>query len=158
MAAVADVIIRTIFVIAASVWIGGLAVLPVIARVTSGTLSPADRIATFRRIGRVYGPIGGVCLVVALVLGAVLAGGSIPSTAFGLACIVAACLLAVTLVGVLQARAMTHLRSSARDESSTSETSRRVARAGQRATILRTALVVLTLTLVVLGSVLATSA
>lgn len=157
MTATAEVALRTLFVIATSIWIGGLAVLLVIARVTSSTLSPADRIATFRRVGRVYGPIGGGCLVVALILGAVLTGGSTASATFGLACIVAACLLAVTLIGVVQARAMTRLRAAAREECSTS-TTRRIARAGRRATMLRTAIAVLTLILVVLGAALATSA
>jgi uncharacterized membrane protein len=148
------VVVVTVFVLATSTWVGGLVTLPIVAYVTSRMLSPADRVATFRGIGRVYGPIGAGALIVALALGFVLARGRLSSLAFWLACAIAACVLGVTVVGVLQARAMTRLRSSARDEPPASDVGDRIARSSRRAAALRGGIVVLTLVLVVLGSTL----
>jgi uncharacterized membrane protein len=148
------VVVVTVFVLATSIWVGGLVTLPVVAFVTSRTLSAADRVATFRGIGRLYGPVGGSALIVALALGFVLARARVGDLAFWLACAVTVCVLTVTVIGVLQARAMTRLRSSARDEPATGDVTDRIARSGRRAAVLRGGIVVLTLALVVLGSTL----
>jgi len=155
VSSVLDVATRTLFVVAVSTWVGGLVTLVVVARITSHTLSDADRVATFRGIGRVYGPIGGVALIIALVLGFVLNPAQPTGGVFWLACVVALCLIVVTIIGVVQARAMTRLRWAARNEPADSEAGRRIARAGRRAGVLRGGIGVLTLALVVLGSVLA---
>jgi hypothetical protein len=149
-----DVVVVTLFMLATSIWVGGLVTLPVVAFVTSHTLSAADRVATFRGIGRLYGPIGGSALIVALGLGLVLARGKIGNLTFWLTCAVTFCVLAVTVIGVLQARAMTRLRSSDRTEPHTSDVTDRVARSRHRAAVLRGGIAVLTLALVVLGSTL----
>lgn len=155
MSALLDVATLTLFVLAASIWVGGLVTLVVVSRVTNRTLSTADRVATFRGIGRVYGPLGGAALLVALVLGLVLTLAQPAGVVFWLACVVALCLLAVTVIGMIQARAMTRLRWAARHEQAGGETSQRIARAGRRAAVLRAGIGFLTLVLVVLGSTLA---
>lgn len=117
MTHVVEVSVLVLFMLAASTWIGGLVALVVVARVSSRVLSSADRIATFRGIGRWYGPIAGAALLTALGLGYVLSLGQPRTMAFGLTTVTAASLILVTVIGVVQARAMTRLRRAALGES-----------------------------------------
>jgi hypothetical protein len=99
-----------VLVLATAVWVGGSAVLVLVARVTRRTLRPADRVAFFRALGRGYGIVGGVALVVGLASGAVLLSGR-AWTAASIAAVIEAGLLVIgTVVGVAQARRLTVLR------------------------------------------------
>ena len=137
--------------LAASIWVGGLVAIFIVARVASATLEPAPRVAFFRRLGRVYGIVGSAALLVALVSGAILLGdhpwdGLLIATA-----IVAAGLLAASVAGMAQARAMTRLRQRA---FGSPELGDRVRRGAALAAALRGLIAALTLALVVLAAAL----
>lgn len=99
--------------LATAVWIGGLVVIFVVARVATRALRPPERIELFRGLGRAYGPLGGLALAVALMSGAALLSGHPWNGQVTAATAVAGALVAVTVAGVLQARRMTRLRRSA---------------------------------------------
>jgi hypothetical protein len=142
-----------VHLLAACIWVGGFVAIAIVAQIVRRTLDTPARIAFFRSLGRAYGIVGGASLLVALGTGAALLSGSF-STAGGIAALVAgAALLAVTAAGVRQARAMTRLRTRALSDPAVAVTLRRATLA---ATVLRTAIGLLTLALVGIGAVLAT--
>ena len=61
-----EVALACVLLIAGSVWVGGYVAIGVVARVTVRTLGPADRVAFFRALGRMYGIVGTVALALAL--------------------------------------------------------------------------------------------
>jgi hypothetical protein len=69
----AETALAAVLVLATAVWIGGLIVIFVVARVARATLRTTERVAFFRGLGRAYGPVGGGALAAALATGAVLA-------------------------------------------------------------------------------------
>ncbi|MFN8215719.1 MAG: hypothetical protein U0R71_03900 [Solirubrobacterales bacterium] len=147
----ASVVLLVVHAVSAAIWVGGLVAIFVVARVASATLDTGQRIAFFRALGRAYGIVGGLALLVALASGAVLLDdhpwdGLLTATA-----IVAGCLLAVTVAGIAQAKAMTRLR---RRALQTPDLGERVRRGAVLAGLLRSAIGLLTLTLVVLGAAL----
>jgi uncharacterized membrane protein len=137
--------------VAASIWIGGLVAIFIVARTASATLGPTDRIAFFRSLGRTYAIVGSVALLVALAVGAVLLDdhpweGLLIATA-----IVAGALILALATGMAQARAMTRLRRRALKEPALDE---RVRRGAGLAGALRALIGVLTLALVILAAAL----
>lgn len=138
--------------IAAAVWIGGLVAIFVVARVASATLDQTQRISFFRALGRSYGIVGGVALLVALAGSAILLDGHPWDSLLITTTIVAGALVVTTVAGVVQARAMTRLRR--RALSGPSLLRERVSRGAIIAAALRVAIGLLTLALVVLGSAL----
>lgn len=147
----ASVVLLVVHALSAAIWIGGLVAIFVVARVASATLDPQHRIAFFRGLGRVYGIVGVVALLVALASGAILLDhhgwdGLLIATA-----IVAGGLLVVTVTGIAQARAMTRLRRRAVEAP---ELAAQVRRGARRAAVLRGAIIAFTFALVVLGAAL----
>ena len=138
--------------LAASIWVGGLVAILVVARAASTTLEPAQRIALFRSVGRSYGIVGSVALLVALASGAALLRGHTWDGTLIAAAIAAAALLVVLAAGMAQARAMTRLRRRALAEPGLDP---QVRNGAVLATALRAAIGALTLILLVLGSALA---
>lgn len=137
--------------VAASIWVGGLVAIFVVARAASATLAPAERIAFFRALGRSYAIVGCLALLVALAVGAILLDdhpwdGLLVATA-----IVAGALLVALGTGMAQARAMTRLRRQALHEP---ELGARVRRGAALAGALRGLIGLLTLALVVLAAAL----
>jgi hypothetical protein len=49
-----------VLILATAVWAGGLVTILVAARVASGVLQPAQRVAFFRGLGCAYLPVGGL--------------------------------------------------------------------------------------------------
>lgn len=144
-------VLVAINVLAVAVWIGGLVTIFVVARVASRTLDPAARVAFFRGLGRAYGPVGGIALIVALASGAVLVDRR-PRDGLLIATVaVATGLILATIAGVLQAQTMTRLRYRALDTPAGDELHARVARRALLADALRGAICLLTLALFVLG-------
>jgi len=142
-----------IHVLAASIWVGGLVAIFVVARAASATLEPAQRIAFFRSLGRSYGIVGSVALLVALASGALLLRGHPWDGTLIAAAAVAGALLVALAAGMAQARAMTRLRRralAAPDGAPDPE----VRKGAALATALRATIGLLTLILVVLGSAL----
>ncbi|HVV89127.1 MAG TPA: hypothetical protein VHB53_01415 [Solirubrobacterales bacterium] len=147
----ASVPLVAVELVAASIWVGGLIAIFVVARAATATLAPAERIAFFRALGRTYGIVGSLALLVALAGGAILLDdhpwdGLLVATA-----IVAGALLLALAAGMAQARAMTSLR---RRALGSSELDGRVHRGAVLAAALRGAIGALTLALVVLAAAL----
>lgn len=127
----------------------------VVARVASATLGASERVTFFRVLGRSYGILGSIALIVALGSGALLLdaehrwdGLAIASAAVGGA------LLVATGVGMAQARSMTRLRRQALGARANPVLVARVQRGAVLAGVLRGAIGALTLALFVLGSLL----
>jgi uncharacterized membrane protein len=143
--------------LATSIWVGGLIAIAIVARVSARTLAPAERVAFFRGLGRTYGIVGTAALVIALASGAWLLAdrpwdGTLTATA-----VVAGILLIAVGTGGVQARRMTVLRRRIMVHPDDDRGRRQVQVGARRAAILRGGITVLTLALVVLGSVLASS-
>ena len=137
--------------VAASIWVGGLIAIFIVARAASATLGPAERIAFFRALGRSYGIVGSVSLLVALAVGAILLDGHPWDGLLIATAIVAGALVLALATGIGQARAMTRLRRRALEAPELGESVRRGA---ALASALRGVIAVLTLTLVVLAAAL----
>ena len=137
--------------LAASIWIGGFVAIGVVAKVARAQLEPAQRVAFFRHLGRTYLRVGGAALAVALVCGGVLLASGPWTTAKSAAVVLGVCLAAVTVAGVLQARAMTP---SARSSCATRTRCLAPGSDAQetRATVLRAAIGLLTIALLVVAT------
>ena len=138
--------------LAASIWIGGFVAIGVVAKVARAQLEPAQRVAFFRQLGRTYLRVGGVALAIALVCGGVLLASGPWTTAKSAAVVLGVCLAAVTVAGVLQARAMTRLRQEQLRNPNT-VLGARIGRQESRATVLRAAIGLLTIVLLVVAAV-----
>ncbi|MGH3265078.1 MAG: hypothetical protein ACRDQ1_19835 [Sciscionella sp.] len=145
-----------VFTLSSCVWVGGYAAIAIVARVAVRTLDPAQRVAFFRGLGRSYLRVGTPALVVALGTGAELASGHAWDGVLIATVIVAAVLVVSLALGVAQARQMTRLRAAALAAPSGSALTARVHRGARAATALRAAIGLLSLTLIALGSLLAT--
>ncbi|MQA73744.1 MAG: hypothetical protein GEU88_05265 [Solirubrobacterales bacterium] len=142
--------------LAASVWVGGFVAIAVVTRVARRQLDHPQQVAFFRALGRSYGVVGGVALVIALAGGAALLserdwdGAALPAV------MLAAALLIATLAGVVQARGMTRLRQRSVCDPADAALAARVRRGAVRALALRAAIGALTLALLALVAVLLT--
>ena len=143
-----------IFALSASIWVGGLVAISIVARAASATLEPGQRVALFRTVGRNYGVVGTSALLVAMISGAALLEGRGWDGLLIATAAVAAALLIVAAIGMAQARAMTRLRREALAEPGAGR-DRRVRRGAILAAALRGAIAALTLALVCLGAALA---
>jgi hypothetical protein len=113
-------------------------------------------VAFFRALGRSYLLVGAPALALAIGTGAGLASDH-PWDGLLVATVVAAAALVVSLaVGVAQARRMTRLRAAALAAPPDSRLARRIRRGARAATVLRALIGLLSLTLIALGSLLAT--
>jgi hypothetical protein len=148
----ASVPLIAVSALASAIWIGGLVAIFVVARVASATLGETERISFFRALGRTYGIVGGVSLLVALAGCAILLDGHAWDGLLIATAIVAGALVVATVAGVAQARAMTRLRR--RALSGPTLLGEQVHRGAIVAAALRGAIAMLTLILVVLGSAL----
>jgi uncharacterized membrane protein len=141
--------------LAAAIWVGGFVAIFVVARTARRALDPQARVAFFRLLGRAYGAVGGISLLVALGTGLALlprplsAGRDLAAIVLGIA------LLVATAAGVRQARAMTRLRSSALASGDDPAIVRNLRRGTVAATALRTSIGLLTLALLGLAAVIA---
>ena len=153
--AAASVPLIALNALASAIWVGGLVAIFVVARAASATLEPAQRVAFFRALGRAYGIVGCVALVVSLASGAALLGGHPWDGLLLASALVAVALLAATATGMAQARAMTRLRRRLVAASGGADLEARVRSGARLAAALRGAIAALTLALVVLGSALA---
>lgn len=152
----ASVPLIALHALAASIWVGGLVAILVVARAASATLEPAQRVAFFRALGRSYGIVGSAALLVALASGAILLRNHQWDALLVATAILAAALLVATAAGMAQARAMTRLRRRALAQPQGSEAlGAKVRRGAILATALRATIGALTLALVVLGAALA---
>ncbi|MBX3141376.1 MAG: hypothetical protein KF875_11535 [Trueperaceae bacterium] len=156
MTGAADLVWLVVLVVSASVWLGGLLTMPVVARAASATLAPLDRVAFFRALGRAYLPVGGSALALALLSGAVLLRHRRWDGLLAAGAITAAALVVALALGVVQARRMTRLRQAAGAAPQDADLGGRVRRGGRSAVALRALIGLLSLALVVLGCLLLT--
>ncbi len=147
---------RTVLVavelLAAGIWVGSLVCLALVSSVARRVLDASSRIAFFRGIGSVYGIVGTAALLVAIAAGGALAGrpaqwNSTVTAAIALSFV----LVALTVVGMMQARAMRVRRQHAVDVPS-NVTADAVRRGAALAGALRGAMSLLTLVILVLGA------
>ena len=156
MSDTAQAVLLAVFILAGCVWVGGYVAIAVVARTAVAVLEPKQRVAFFGALGRTYLLVGTPALVIALGTGACLLrdhpwDGTLIATA-----VVAAALVGSLAAGVAQAKQMTRLRRSALANPQDADLARRIQRGARSAGWLRAALGVLSVTLVVLGSFLAT--
>lgn len=142
----------TVELLAASVWVGGLAAIAIVARCARALLDGTTRVAFFRELGRRYLRVGGGALAVAYAAGAALISSGRWTDVKSAIAAVAAVLVVVTLAGVAQARSMTRLRTAALAGDPRLGADHLAARA-RRAGALRGLIATLTLTLVALAAV-----
>lgn len=145
-----------VLTLASCIWVGGYVAIAVVARAASRTLDAAHRVAFFRALGRSYLLVGTPALLVAIGSGAGLASEHAWDGMLDAVVVVAAALMLVLSVGVAQARRMTRLRAAALADPSDAELPRRVRQGARAAAVLRAAIGLLSLTLIALGSLLAT--
>lgn len=141
-----------VHLLAVCIWVGGFVAIAVVARAASRTLTVAGRIDLFRAVGRSYGAVGGIALVVGISTGLALLAGRSWGTGERLALGLAALLVLATVAGVIQARGMTRLRQRALEDE---EARRSVARGARRAAVLRTLIGAITIALLAVGATLA---
>lgn len=143
--------------LAASVWIGSLVCLALVARVAARVLDAPARVELFRGIGRLYRVVGTSALVVFIAAGAALTGS--PSEWSATMAVVAAlsgALVVLTAVGMAQARRMTMVRRQALAAPEEGAVGDAVRRGAASAGVLRGLMATVTLAILVLvASVLA---
>src|SRR5450759_2895067 len=97
--------------ISASIWVGGMACLAIVAKAARGVLDESSQVAFFRAVGRRYGIVGTASLLIAIAAGLALSWPpSSWSRTIDAALVLAGVLVVATVAGMTQARAMTALR------------------------------------------------
>ena len=142
----------TVEVLAASVWIGGLAAIGIVAQIVRQQLEPAARVDFFRSLGRRYLNVGGGALLMAFASGALLLARGAWTEEKSAAVAVAAALLLATAAGVLQARSLTVMRRRALDGTAQPALTASIRRGARTATLLRASIGALTIALVVIAA------
>lgn len=150
-----DTILLAVLVLATSVWVGGFVTIVAVSRSAAKALEPAQRIAFFRSLGRSSLKVNTPALLIAYITGAALLRHHRWDATLVATVVVAALLLVVFLAGVAQARHMTRLRTHAMESSGGNKPSTAVRRGSHVANALRGSIGVLSIALVVLGSILA---
>ena len=144
-------ILIAIELLAASIWVGSLVCLALVSRVATRTLDAPSRVALFRGIGRDYARVGTGALLIAIVVGVLIAGW--PSdweVAVTVAVILSVVLVAFTAVGMAQARRMTFQRQRAFEASHDEAIALAIRRGAALAGVLRGGIALLTLVVIVL--------
>jgi asparagine N-glycosylation enzyme membrane subunit Stt3 len=107
----ATTLVVVLAIVSASVWVGSLVCLALVADAARGVLDDVSQVALFRAIGRRYAVVGTVSLLVAVGSGLELAWPpSSWSATVDVAVGLAGLLVVATAAGMAQARAMTALR------------------------------------------------
>lgn len=145
------------FVLATSVWVGGYVAVAVVSRTAAKVLDPANRVSFFRALGQAYLALQAPALIVALGTGFALLSQR-PWNGVATAATVLAAALVVTLAwGVAQARRMGRVRRAALAAPDDARLQDGVRRGARRAALLRAGLGGLSLALIALGTLLATT-
>jgi uncharacterized membrane protein len=140
-----------LLVLASSVWIGGFVALVIFSASSKKALGRPERIALFRQVGHRYLRVAAVAAVLVVVPGGVLLVAR-PFDGFTITVLVLAlAIVAVTWIGVRQARAMGRMRKAALAHPDDDTQTAAIERAAARATLLRAGIGVLSLALFVVG-------
>jgi hypothetical protein len=146
-------VLLAIEMLATSVWVGSLVCLALVSSVARRVLDGPSRVAFFRGIGHIYGRVGTCALLVAIAAGVAIAGR--PShweTTVSLAISLSVLLVALTFVGMAQARRMTVQRQRALDAPRDASIARQVGRGAAVAGALRGSIALVTLVILALGA------
>ncbi|MEO7126981.1 MAG: hypothetical protein ABI382_03965 [Nakamurella sp.] len=146
-------ILLALVIIGTGMWIGGMVAVTMLAIISKRALEPAVRAAFFRRFARTYFPTFGAGLVVAAIAGFfMLIARGWDGIAWAITILVIVILIALAF-GVVQARAMSRLRTHAAELGSDTDAdlTRRIASGARSAALLRGSLGVLSLAVFVLA-------
>jgi hypothetical protein len=144
-----------VFTSSSCVWVGGFVAIAVVARVAGRTLGSMQRVRFFRELGRSYVLVATPALVIAVGTGAALLRGHAWDGTLIAAVLVAAALVVCLVFGVAQARRMTRVRAAELAAPEDVLLVGRVRHGARTATVLRAGIGLLSLTLIALGSLLA---
>jgi hypothetical protein len=137
----------------ASIWVGSLVCLAVVAAASRRVLDQRARVALFRQVGRLYGIIGTGALLVAIVAGLVLAWPwSAITRGLAVEFVLSGVLVAVSVAGMVQARRMTVARQRLVDRPGDGSAETSVLQGARVAMALRGAIALVTLMIVILGA------
>lgn len=141
-----------LLILASGVWIGGFVSLIVFSASSKAALPRPERVALFRQVGHRYLRIAVAAAVLVVIPGVILLVAR-PFDGLTIAVLVlATAIVAVTWVGVRQARAMTRMRKAAlAHPEGDGAGAAAIERAAHRATLLRAGIGVLSLALFVVG-------
>ncbi|MGH3397393.1 MAG: hypothetical protein ACRDPO_22150 [Streptosporangiaceae bacterium] len=156
MSSAAEAVLLAVFILASCIWVGGYVAIAVVARTAATVLESRQRIAFFRSLGRTYLLVGVPALLVALGTGAGLLSRHRWDGTVGAAVLAALALVSCLTVAVVQARRMTRLRRCALAAPADAGLALRVSQGARAAAVLRATIGAISLTLIVLGSFLAT--
>lgn len=144
-----------ILLLCGSVWLGGWTTMIMVARTATATLPPAHRVAFFRKLGRVYGIVTTIALLIALAAGAALLFALPWQALSGWIVGLAVVLLIVLGAGVAQARAQTRARTALAASPGDQSLAARVRTTAMWAGLLRAFLGVISIAIGVLALILA---
>lgn len=141
--------------VASMVWTGGMVAVAVATVAARETLGPAEQVRFFRALGRRYGIVSSGALLIFALTGVALAGAPAGWTATQAAiAVLTALTAALTVVGVINARAVQRLRARALADPSDAPLASRLRTAARAAAALRAAIAVVTLAAVLTASTL----
>jgi len=139
--------------IAASIWVGGMVCLAIVANAARGVLDESSQMAFFRMVGRRYGMVGTASLFIAIAAGLALSWPPSSWSGTGDAvAVLAGVLVVATSAGMLQARSMTALRRKSIAHPEDGSTAAALRRGRLLANAIRGAMALMTLAAVVLAA------
>lgn len=139
--------------IAASIWTGGMVCIALVAKVAREVLDERSQVAFFRSVGRRYGIVGTVSLLVATAAGLALSWPPSGWTGpIGAAIGLAGVLIIATALGMMQARIMTARRRELIENPDDRITADALRRGRMLANGLRGMMALLTIAILALGS------
>lgn len=145
-------ILLTLNLLGAMVWTGGMVAVAVATIAARQTLEPDQQVRFFRALGRRYGVVAGLALVLFAATGAVLAGDPAGWTATETAvALLTAVVAALTVAGVINARAVQRLRAGAIERGETADDGR-LRSARRTANALRGLIALVTLAAVIIAT------
>jgi copper resistance protein D len=162
-----DLTIRSLHLIAAAVWAGGLVFLGLAVGAARGTLADHDRIALFRRLGGRFLVVGGIALAALIATGTDMAAdrlasfGDLFDTDYGKRLAEKLALVIVVIVltvfhSFVQGPALSRLREEALDRPGDPELAATIRRKSARAGVVSALNLLATLAILVLGARLVT--
>lgn len=147
-------VLVTLELLAASIWVGSLVCLAVVAQTGRATLDGPAQVAFFRALGRRYAVVGTAALLVAIGVGlAMVLPTSTLSATIDAAVALAGLLVVISAAGMAQARAMGTLRGRSMKAPADLTAQAAVRRARHVATTFRLLMAADTLAVVVLAAI-----
>jgi copper resistance protein D len=163
----ADLLVRSLHLIAAAVWAGGMVMLALAVTAARRTVAEPDRIALFRALGRRFLIAGGIAMAVLIATGTDMAAdrlatwSDLTDTDYGERLLAKLILVAVVIVltlfhSLVQGPALSRLRAAALERPDDEDLRRLVRRKAARAGIVSTLDLAATIAILVLAARLVT--